>query len=553
MENQEDPIILIIQDIIKYATDFDRENTSIKVKELKEQLNASNVENYSNQLLKTISKLRGNLFFNEVICLSEKIIDVGLNNNKINQQYGQALVELGSYSKSITIFNSILDESKEGIFDRAEAIGLLGRVHKQKFVNNPDIDDEEKKINLQKAIDFYQESYEFDEEANYWHGINLVALIARADRDNISIKQDTDYKNLAQNILDTIDTLQGGQVNAWSHATAAEACIALENWEEAHNRFRLFLKNPDYDSFSLGSFLRQLKEVWNIEYDETPSGIILSVLTVLLAEKTYGGVELDPTSLQIATNVKENYFEAILGDTGTQTYSWWNSGGKKAKSICLIRQKGSLEGVGTGFLINGKDLCDKLEDELYILTNAHVVSDDDEDRQLDPTPLRSDQALIDFTLDKNGPNESLIQIEKIIWHSIHSEYDAILLKLKEIPSDAKELEITFYLPDVDSNQRVNIIGHPLGGDIAFSIQDNKLIAHQGEDDLSIACKIHYRAPTEKGSSGSPVFNQSSWEVIGLHHAGGKGINKLDGSGNTYSANEAIWIKSISEKIKNDLF
>ena len=59
------------------------------------------------------------------------------------------------------------------------------------------------------------------------------------------------------------------------------------------------------------------------------------------------------------------------------------------------------------------------------------------------------------------------------------------------------------------------------------------------------CRVHYRATTEGGSSGSPVFNATLWEVIALHHMGGKtGMARLNGDAGTYAANEGISLLSI---------
>jgi V8-like Glu-specific endopeptidase len=56
-------------------------------------------------------------------------------------------------------------------------------------------------------------------------------------------------------------------------------------------------------------------------------------------------------------------------------------------------------------------------------------------------------------------------------------------------------------------------------------------------------KVHYRAPTEGGSSGSPIFNQA-WDLIALHHAGGMDMKMLHGKEGTYPANEGIDFMSI---------
>ena len=54
--------------------------------------------------------------------------------------------------------------------------------------------------------------------------------------------------------------------------------------------------------------------------------------------------------------------------------------------------------------------------------------------------------------------------------------------------------------------RVYIIGHPKGDELAYSLQRNLLLGLNAE-------RIHYRSPTEPGSSGSPLFNDAG-QVIG---------------------------------------
>src|SRR5262245_41581395 len=105
--------------------------------------------------------------------------------------------------------------------------------------------------------------------------------------------------------------------------------------------------------------------------------------------------------------------------------------------------------------------------------------------------------------------------------------------------------------------RVYVIGYPGGRDLAFSFQDNELLDHegppQGRPGVEGVCRVHYRAPTEGGSSGSPVFNSRLWQVIALHHKGGKiGMPKLNGKEGTYGANEGISIQSIAAAMQATL-
>jgi V8-like Glu-specific endopeptidase len=87
---------------------------------------------------------------------------------------------------------------------------------------------------------------------------------------------------------------------------------------------------------------------------------------------------------------------------------------------------------------------------------------------------------------------------------------------------------------------VYVVGHPLGGGVSFSLQDNLLL----DWDQRL---VHYRTPTEPGSSGSPVFDDQ-WRLIAIHHAGGSNMRKLNGKPGTYKANEGINILAIIEQI-----
>ena len=88
---------------------------------------------------------------------------------------------------------------------------------------------------------------------------------------------------------------------------------------------------------------------------------------------------------------------------------------------------------------------------------------------------------------------------------------------------------------------VYVIGHPAGGGIKFSIRGNDLLAYDAD-----MFKVHYTAPTEGGSSGSPVFNQA-WQLMAVHHAGDSKMHRLDDPSATYQANEGITIKGIREE------
>ena len=98
--------------------------------------------------------------------------------------------------------------------------------------------------------------------------------------------------------------------------------------------------------------------------------------------------------------------------------------------------------------------------------------------------------------------------------------------------------------DPQAKQRVYVIGYPLGGPLSISLQDSEWL---DRDDRV----LHYRTPTDPGSSGSPVFDQKYWTVIGLHHKGKTDMPRLGGKPGTYEANEAISIAAIRDAIRQE--
>ena len=557
--NDNDQIKSMIKSICSSAAEFDYAGVILHWNDLKSEIKNQGIDVNTSDFVQMLGKLRSGKAFSEIVTIAEYLFEKGLSIPQARQHYAQALVELGKLSKAKEVVQSILGEDPpkhSQIY--TEAMGLLGRIYKQKYVNGNDSDDPELQSHLKQSIDHYSKPYHFDKTANTFHGINLVALLARAERDGISLTSASSYGDLAQEILATIATMNTPDISAWEKATAAEAYIALGDWDRALHWLKQFVASQGYDAFSLNSFIRQLKEVWQITKKKTPSeddngsgegGLgpenILEILqAILLRLKEYGEVELDQYSFQSLTNLNHEHAEALLGTDAPRTMEWWETGREAAKSVCLIK-RGLGQGVGTGFLVKGAEISQTLDDKLYVLTNAHVVSDNNHDHNVPNPPLRSHEASVDFTLLND---HDATKVKNIIRHSPRNLHDATLLELETVPANLRPLTISQHLPLRDGTQRVNVIGHPqeIGGNLSFSIQDNKLIDHE-EDSDNIVKKIHYRAPTTKGSSGSPVFNNDDWEVIGLHHAGSRHkMPKLNGKSGVYSANEAVWIQSIRE-------
>ena len=104
------------------------------------------------------------------------------------------------------------------------------------------------------------------------------------------------------------------------------------------------------------------------------------------------------------------------------------------------------------------------------------------------------------------------------------------------PSQA--IPVAKVIPEAGSRTQVRVVGHPSGRGLSFS--SGEFLGHK-------APRLHYRAATEGGSSGSPVFN-ADWRLVGLHHSGGEAMPKLSGEPGTYEANEGISIAAIASAV-----
>jgi hypothetical protein len=117
---------------------------------------------------------------------------------------------------------------------------------------------------------------------------------------------------------------------------------------------------------------------------------------------------------------------------------------------------------------------------------------------------------------------------RLLWSSPIEALDATIVLLDGWPAEASRCPIAAQRPQLDTKPppRSFIIGHPSGTDqVMLSVSDNMLL---DADET----RVHYRTPTERGSSGSPVFDHE-WNLIALHHAGLEDMPRLHGKPGTY--------------------
>ena len=491
---------------------------------------------------KVLAGLRGKRYFDIMQHVADALLQNGQADPLVSRQYAQALIDCGQLSLAIQHLELRLPEINDNDAEKAEIRGLLGRAHKQLFVDSGGQTARGAR-HLGMATGWYRQVYDED-NTNVWHGINASALLARAARDGIAVAGVDDPHShataIAADVLQEVGSRwQKGEASMWDSGTAAEACVALDRPEDAARWMERYVREPQGDAFEFASTRRQLTEIWQLTPGEAPGSVVLPVLEAALLAKSGSQLQFDPSGLKATTSRETmNSLEAILGRYRYVSYKFMLRALERARSVAQIRDDSDM-GIGTGFLVRGGDLAERYGDETLLLTNAHVVNDDP--YIVNPPALGPDEAWVVF-----GSGHKF-RVAKTLWSSPPNMLDATLLRLDGDIDGLEPLPLAKRLPLADGEQRVYIIGHPRGGPLSFSIHDNVLIDHEGppngEPPRRDVVRLHYRAPTEGGSSGSPVFN-AQWRTIGLHHAGGTDMPRLNRQRGTHPANEGLWLQSI---------
>jgi hypothetical protein len=462
--------------------------------------------------------------------VAEALLRSGQRAPQIQRQYAQALIDLGYLSPAECILNSLIQEAK-GTAEEHEGRGLIGRIYKQNYVNSKNSKSPRNRSHLERAVSEYLYAYRLQPTDNLWHGINVVALAERARRDGYRLGGLPDPKVLAREIAGVLSKREKntlGGLSTWDLATAMEAHLALADTKRTLELALAYTESPGADAFEVNSTLRQMVEVWQLTESKLPGSRLLPILRAALAGKQ--GSSLTVESRQANADLKLDVragLEKVFGAARFRTLKWYQLGLERAKSIARI-ERPSGQGHGTGWIVKSEDFFPEQKGKLLVITNHHVISDPPY-----PGALRPDQAKVHFQM-----LNLVLEVEGIIWSSPPGEYDATFVSLKDPPGAAQPLDL-FSQPVqmADPAPRLHIIGHPGGRDVEFSLDDSQLLAAREK-------LLHYRTPTEGGSSGSPVFEDEEWKVVALHHAGRSDMTRIDGKKGTYDANEGISIHAI---------
>lgn len=517
-----------------------------------------------------LPKLRGVRAFDLLCQLAEELSRIDPADALVRRLYAQGLIEIGAATAAVDVLRQLLARLPTTHAEWAESWGLLGRAHKQIFFAAGQFASMGARMALAAAVDAYRRPYEADTQRT-WHGVNLLALLSRARREGwLEIAPDLDPAALAARLEAKLLALPSAQRDEWYLPTLAEvklgASLVTGELDRVEDLLREFLQAPGVQAFQVASTLRQFVEVWALDRlaPGTPgialagpalerARALVTVLRARLLQLPGGQLDLPAGSLsaptvQSAAQPSPGQLEAILGKDGAKTFAWWCAGVEAARSVAAVRQRLGPR-LGTGFLVSAADFGLGGEHDLLFLTNHHVVNPQGAVPGIRP----QDAEVVFEAVDMQRPYE----VEALLWTSGVEEHDATLLRLKALPPGVGPLRPGTDLPPLaspSSRHRVYIIGYPGGRELAVSLQDNELLDHEGppsgKPQIAAVWRVHYRAPTEGGSSGSPVFDDAAWKVIALHHRGGRfGMPRLNGAEGTYAANEGLAMATLVQAVR----
>lgn len=519
-------VAALIDDIRDSAATYDRSALEAICADFREAIYAGGVD--SGQVKVALRSLRSVRAFGLMRSVADAFLTSGGSDPQVVRQYAQALIDSGDLVAAKAVIDNLVARLDIDEDEYTEAMGLLGRAYKQMYVERTNAGCPPDRATLKRAVAAYSGVYEAD-PTKTWHGINTAALLARGIRDGVSGIAEQQVESLAEAITTQVKGLwDEGTADAWDMATAMEAHVALADSDAALTWLGRYVREPGVDAFAFAGTARQLHEIWQIGPDSNMYGL-LEMLQARIVEREGGGRIPWVERVQPPLQESPSGLEKTFGSVGAYSVAWLRMLLNHRRSVARIEHEDS-EPVGTAWVVRGGDIVESFGDELMLLTNSHVVS---QSPVLSETLVPED-AWANFT---SLGGEGRFQLDTVVFESLPRELDVSLIKLRSLPRDIEPLKLSKRLPLADGDQRVYVVGHPMGGDVKISIDDNVLLDHDGT-------KVHYRAPTEPGSSGSPVFNKKL-RVIALHHAGRDDMSKLNDKPGKYEANEGISLERIS--------
>lgn len=487
---------------------------------------------------------------------SEALTAEDRNTFNTDKHYAQALIDTDMAAAALAPLTALAEASRDDFSKFSEAMGLLGRVHKDLFLKSSDKRKPAAVRHFNKSMQAYAEPWRIDPDASCWHASNLLALISMGQAEGIKVGDEFNGVEIAENLERVILNKPEDTRDYWDWASLAESRLGKGDWLSASGALGIAIDSGNATPFQLNGTLRQFKEVWLLQERGEDAAKIITWLERSLLGQPNGEVSLDADDIDRQLSAKESDLEALHSYHKMRSHAWVRKFLMRGDNIGSVVDKHSGQQKGTCCVIDGKFISKELAGHQLCLTNDHVISEyPDEYDDVTMRPLSPDDTAVKFTA-SDDPDRKY-SVAEVIWSSPYFVHDACLFRLMEnTPADALNLPIVDYVPSIhkEKPQEIFLISHPEKDELSYSFQNTDLIDHdaasRGKDSLTPGL-IHYTTPSIPGSSGGVALN-AELDMVGLHHAGGSEINRLNGELGTYAVNEAIWIQPILNAIRKNL-
>ncbi len=433
-----------------------------------------------------LNMLRRKRRFNRMRTVAEALLRHGQRSPQIRRQLGQALIELKEYPGAEEVLTGILNDSSLTSYagEAAEATGLLGRVYKQRYCEA----EKPSKEDLLRAIKLYFDVYHTNPEGYLWHGINTVALLARARKDHVAVAGYPSLEDIAQSIDSFLNRME--VLWYWDRATAVENAVALHNWQGAYDHLLYYAADSTVDAFECGSLLRQLVQVWQLSMQENPGRFLLPTLQGALLAREGGRIILNQDEVRQVSGRSEEAtrdFDKRFGTERYQPLRWYKTALARCRAGVRVKSaKGEV--LGSGCLVRASDFFpQRSAEEILLLTSDSV--------------WQPGSRLDRVELEAAGEKYS---VTGEVWSV--TEVGVTLTALGSLPG----VEICPVGPpaapfDRSKLQRLCVIDS--AGD-SVQLQECAWVDASGD-------VLRYRAPFDRPAPGTPVFDPNYWSLIGI--------------------------------------
>lgn len=237
------------------------------------------------------------------------------------------------------------------------------------------------------------------------------------------------------------------------------------------------------------------------------AGAAQADLATVLAEREGREAERGFVRRELLPRSDPHALERLVGARDIMPVSFLERGLRAARAVCRVRlgdTRGAPPDFGTAFLVAPG----------VVLTNHHVIRD----QESAANALFEFDVEVDLNWVERPRRVFTGQPRALFWTD--PMLDVTIVALAPVAHEGTPVTEYGFLPLMPHSGKavpgeyVSIIQHPAGGPKQVVVRENQVVRPQ--EGLPGEAFLYYRADTEPGSSGAPVFNDQ-WDVVAVHH------------------------------------